>query len=149
MKLYNCQPCGQLLFFENTVCEKCGHRLGFLPETTTLSALEPADGSDTWYALAGLEGSRYKFCANAVHDVCNWVLPAESNESFCVACRHNRTIPIFRTRIISSPGASSKSPSTGCSTACYASACRSRPAPKTPNTDSSSISWPIPKQVRR
>jgi hypothetical protein len=93
MKLYNCQPCGQLLFFENTVCEKCGHRLGFLPETTTLSALEPADGSDTWYALAGLEGSRYKFCANAVHDVCNWVLPAESNESFCVACRHNRTIP--------------------------------------------------------
>ncbi|MBV9654730.1 MAG: putative zinc-binding peptidase [Acetobacteraceae bacterium] len=93
MKLYNCQSCGQLLFFENTTCERCGHKLGFLPETTTLSALEPADGPDTWYALAGTKGSRYKFCANAVHDVCNWVLPADSAEAFCVACRHNRTIP--------------------------------------------------------
>ncbi len=93
MKLYNCQACGQLLFFENTACEQCRHRLGFLPETTTLSALEPGGGPDAWYALAGAKGSRHKFCANAVHDVCNWVLPAGSGESFCLACRHNRIIP--------------------------------------------------------
>jgi hypothetical protein len=28
-----------------------------------------------------------------VHGVCNWVVPADSVEQFCAACRHNRTIP--------------------------------------------------------
>lgn len=96
MKLYTCQNCGQLLFFENTVCEKCGHRLGFLPETTTLSALEPEEGTDFWFAL-GEKRSKYKYCANAVHDVCNWLAPAESNETFCVACRHNKVVPNLET----------------------------------------------------
>ena len=93
MKLFNCQSCGQLLFFENTVCGKCGHRLGFLPDTTTLSALEPEEGSDFWFALAGEKGRKYKYCANAPYDVCNWVVPADSAETYCVACRHNRVVP--------------------------------------------------------
>ena len=25
MKLFKCQHCGQLLYFENTVCERCAH----------------------------------------------------------------------------------------------------------------------------
>ena len=41
MKLFTCQHCGQLLYFENTACERCGRALGFLPELTNLSALEP------------------------------------------------------------------------------------------------------------
>lgn len=37
MKLFKCQACGQLLYFENHTCERCGHRLGYLPELGTLS----------------------------------------------------------------------------------------------------------------
>ena len=33
MKLFTCQHCGQLLYFENTRCERCGHALGYLPES--------------------------------------------------------------------------------------------------------------------
>jgi len=37
---------------------------------------------------------RMKRCDNGVrHGVCNWVLPADSRESLCAACRMNRTIP--------------------------------------------------------
>jgi hypothetical protein len=90
MRLFECQNCGQPLFFENTSCESCGLRLGYLPERGLVTALEEAEGA--WRALA-TPGERYRLCANAQHDVCNWLVPAESAEPFCTACRHNRTIP--------------------------------------------------------
>jgi hypothetical protein len=62
MKLFKCQACAQLIYFENTVCEKCSHRLGYLPEINTLSALEPRDRD--WSALAA-SGTVYRYCANA------------------------------------------------------------------------------------
>ncbi len=90
MKLFKCQHCAQLIYFENIVCEKCSHRLGFIPEIMTLSALEP-DG-DAWRALAA-NGKSYRFCANAQFGVCNWMIEASAAAAYCAACRHNRTIP--------------------------------------------------------
>jgi hypothetical protein len=94
MKLFECQNCGQPLFFENTRCESCGAGLGYLPKQQTVMALQP-DG-EVWRALAAPSG-RYRFCANAVHDVCNWLISANDPEPFCVACRHNRMIPNLAT----------------------------------------------------
>ena len=91
MKLFECQNCGQPLYFENTQCVSCGSRLGYLPHEQTVTALRPA-GETAWQALAK-RGTRYKFCANATHDVCNWLIPAHAPDQFCLACRHNRTIP--------------------------------------------------------
>ena len=90
MKLFECQHCGQPLYFENSVCESCGRRLGYLVPEETVSALEP-DG-DLWRALAR-PGRSYRMCANAVHEACNWLIPADEPHTFCVACRHNRAIP--------------------------------------------------------
>jgi hypothetical protein len=90
MKLFKCQHCEQLLYFENTVCEKCSHRLGFIPEIMNLSALEPA--GDAWRALA-VDKKLYRLCANAEFGVCNWVIEADTADTYCAACRHNRTIP--------------------------------------------------------
>ena len=90
MKLFKCQHCEQLLYFENTVCKKCGHRLGFISEIMTLSALEPE--GDAWRALT-VDGKLYRFCANAEFDVCNWMIEADAPDAYCAACRHNRTIP--------------------------------------------------------
>ena len=91
MKLFECQHCGQLLFFENTRCERCGHVLGYVPEWTMLCALL-ADGGDRWRPLkAGDE--TFRFCANAARGACNWLVPAEGPQLFCRACQLNRTIP--------------------------------------------------------
>ena len=90
MKLFECQHCGQLLYFENTRCESCERRLGYLPVMETVTAVEP-DG-ELWHALAEPH-RRYRFCANAAHDVCNWLICSDHPERFCEACRHNRTIP--------------------------------------------------------
>jgi hypothetical protein len=99
MKLFECQHCGQALYFENTRCESCGRSLGYLPSKETVTALEPdSAGQDNglWRALADSEGRdrrRYRYCSNAIHGVCNWLIPADSPDQFCAACRHNRTIP--------------------------------------------------------
>ena len=90
MKLFECQNCGQLLYFENTLCESCGLQLGYLPERETVTALKPE--GPLWQALAEPRG-RYRFCANAEHEACNWLIPADQPDQFCAACRHNRTIP--------------------------------------------------------
>jgi hypothetical protein len=91
MKLFKCPHCGQLLYFENVKCERCGHRLGYIPEADILTALEPQDNG-AWRSLAQ-GGGQYRFCSNAEYDVCNWLVPAEGTDTLCRACRHNRTIP--------------------------------------------------------
>ena len=91
VKLFECQHCGQLLDFENTRCERCGHVLGYLSAQTILSALEPVDGR-LWRPLAMPE-QLHRFCANAVYDACNWLVSADFPGTFCHACRLNRTIP--------------------------------------------------------
>jgi hypothetical protein len=90
MKLFECQKCGQLLYFENTRCENCGSRLGYLRARETLSVVEPA-GKD-WRALAEPR-KRYRFCANAEYDVCNWLVDRTQPSDYCMACRHNQTVP--------------------------------------------------------
>ena len=90
MKLFKCQSCGQLIYFENTRCERCSHRLGYLPRTLTVSALEPA--AEQWQALANPERP-FRFCDNAEYDACNWLVEAEAAGSLCSACRHNRIVP--------------------------------------------------------
>jgi hypothetical protein len=90
MKLFECQNCGQPLYFENTRCESCGLALGYLPTLGTVTALRP--DQDVWQALASPR-KRYRYCANTVHEVCNWLVSAGLPESYCAACRHNRIIP--------------------------------------------------------
>jgi len=90
MKLFECQNCGQILYFENRICERCRHRLGYIPEKNLLSALNP--GNDSWKAL-GAPQRHFVFCTNAEHEACNWLVPADAAEPYCAACRHNGTIP--------------------------------------------------------
>jgi hypothetical protein len=91
MKLFRCQICDNVIYFENRTCGRCGHRLGYLPEMEIMAAVEPA-GGEAWTPLAG-EGAPRRFCANADYDACNWLTSAGAQDRLCVACRHNDTIP--------------------------------------------------------
>ncbi|MEI9902524.1 MAG: putative zinc-binding peptidase [Hyphomicrobium sp.] len=90
MQLFECQSCGNPLYFENTKCERCQHQTGYLPELQVLSAVEP-EGSN-WVALAD-PAKRYRFCVNWELHACNWMVDADSATPLCRACQHNRTIP--------------------------------------------------------
>lgn len=89
MKLFKCTNCGQLIYFENSRCEKCGHGLGFNPDTLCLAALVPA--GDEWFTLLNEDDDKkYRYCSNHIYEVCNWLT---TNNGFCRACSLNRTIP--------------------------------------------------------
>lgn len=90
MRLFKCAVCAQLLHFENTRCERCGHVLGYDPVQNQLPALQ--SGGEQWRSVAADEAA-YRFCANADHGACNWLIAAASTERFCLACRHNGIIP--------------------------------------------------------
>jgi hypothetical protein len=90
MRIFTCQACGQLLYFENIRCEKCGHALGYLPDRATISAIEAA-GDGSFRALAAR--SRYRPCRNQEFGVCNWMVRTSGKEEYCAACRHNHTVP--------------------------------------------------------
>lgn len=90
MKLFKCQACGQVLLFENTKCEKCARRLAYLPQANLLTVVEPR--GESWTPFADSEHG-YRFCRNAEFDCCNWLVPEDSPEQLCTACRHNGTVP--------------------------------------------------------
>ena len=90
MKLFECQNCGQLIYFENTQCERCGHALGFLPSLAVMTALRPLEGGS--YAPLAEPSAKVSYCANRPHGACNWLVDAGA-DPLCVACKLNRTIP--------------------------------------------------------
>ena len=91
MKLFRCDHCSHVLYFENTVCEQCGHVLGYWHATNMLVSLEPQ--ADHFIAPA-LPGQAFVYCTNARHGACNWLVEYEpGGDPFCRACRHNAVIP--------------------------------------------------------
>lgn len=91
MKLFRCQHCGNTIHFSNDICLACNSRIGYIRKLFDMSALLPNDHGG-WNALADPE-RRYFFCENAAEGACNWLVPADSGETFCLACRFNLTIP--------------------------------------------------------
>jgi hypothetical protein len=89
MRLFRCRNCEQTVFFENNLCGNCGHALGYLALSQEMVTLT-ADG-DQYQRLNAEE--RYRYCDNAAHQACNWLIPVESEDRFCTACRHNKLIP--------------------------------------------------------
>ncbi len=90
MKLFRCQVCANIIHFENRTCGRCSHRLGYVPELEIMTALEPL-AKGNWEPAGG--GGARRFCVNADHDACNWLIRAGAPDRLCVACAHNHTIP--------------------------------------------------------
>ena len=92
-KVWPCR-CGQSLFFRNSQCLACSAALGYQPEQSRLSSLQPGELADTWVLDADPQAGAYRRYANLDSPAaCNWLLPADQCETLCIACRLNRTIP--------------------------------------------------------
>jgi hypothetical protein len=94
MKVFHCDHCQQLVFFENTVCVSCGNTLAYLPDLDLIGSLEPLEGGLWRSPLARAEGSLYRLCDNYTKEnVCNWAVPATDPHYLCRSCRLTRVIP--------------------------------------------------------
>lgn len=93
MKVFHCDHCQNLVFFENTTCLACGHALAFLPDVSDLGSLEQvSDG--LWRSAQLLGGREYRLCENySTQNVCNWAVPAAEESPLCASCRLTSVIP--------------------------------------------------------
>jgi hypothetical protein len=77
MSPFVCSVCGQLLFFENSSCLRCGSGLGFDPDALELIVFEQR--------VAGEGGPRR--CANQLVARCNWLVAEPDRNVLCRSCR--------------------------------------------------------------
>lgn len=98
MRLFRCDNCGNPVHFDNRACLNCGFRLGFVPEALAIHTLQLDADGQRWRRVDEAQFV-YRFCANAARDICNWLVPAESPEEFCIACRYNGLVPDPNTEI--------------------------------------------------
>jgi hypothetical protein len=87
MRAFGCEVCGNVLFFENTTCLRCGTAQGFAPWTVP-QRLVPGvvDGQEYRW-----NDTTFRRCANADRIGCNWLL--DDDHAFCASCRLTRTRP--------------------------------------------------------
>ena len=95
MKVFHCDHCAHLLFFENTHCVHCDRRLAYLPELGVVGSLDGTDDPELFTSpLPRSEGRAYKICANyTAHNTCNWGFDSNRPDALCESCRLTRTIP--------------------------------------------------------
>lgn len=86
MRVFHCE-CGASVFFNNSLCLSCGRELGFFPGKLAMVSFSGDGPIETRYGT-------FRKCANYAREgVCNWLLPADSTEELCQACRLNNVIP--------------------------------------------------------
>jgi len=95
MKIFKCQNCSSVVFFDNSKCLTCGHELGFIPESQTMTAIDLV-GDVHWKGrIAHHDGNLlYRKCAHYHQDAaCNWLIEDGDDSEFCRSCRLTRTLP--------------------------------------------------------
>ncbi|MDB5985553.1 MAG: hypothetical protein JWR16_606 [Nevskia sp.] len=99
MKIFHCDNCQNVVFFENLSCAQCGHELAFVPALGAITAIVAAD-ENLWQralppdAHAEATPPQYRKCQNyVIGNICNWAVAADDPNPLCVSCRLTQTIP--------------------------------------------------------
>ncbi|MEJ7929127.1 putative zinc-binding metallopeptidase [Ramlibacter sp. AN1015] len=108
MRTFDCEQCGQALYYENSTCLRCGSALAFLPDRMDLCAIEPVgdDAPGLWQRrmpkfqrAAGAAGAsaapgRWRLCMHHEQtQACNFAVPEDDLNPLCVSCRQTRVLP--------------------------------------------------------
>lgn len=94
MRVYHCDHCPNLLFFESSQCVSCGNVLAYLQDISLVASLD-AQENGVWTSPAeSAAGRSYRLCQNYTEfNVCNWALPADSPHTHCDSCRLTSVTP--------------------------------------------------------
>ncbi|MBW8320571.1 MAG: putative zinc-binding peptidase [Rhizobium sp.] len=95
MRIFHCSNCANVVHFDNNGCVSCGMRLAYRPNGFDMVAMEP-DG--TAFRDPAEPQSLLIPCANTGIGACNWLVEDGHASGFCMACRHNLTIPNLSTQ---------------------------------------------------
>jgi len=94
MKVFHCDHCNRVVFFENVQCVGCKRKLAYAPDLSDICSFDQVD-EIRWKSPSALaNGKLYRHCTNyARENVCNWAIPDDDPNTLCAACRLNLIIP--------------------------------------------------------
>jgi hypothetical protein len=90
MRVFTCDSCGQLVFFDNSQCLRCHSPLGYVHQRRDVVALTEV-APDHLVDLSSPVRA-WQRCATHAATGCNWLVPAHTN-SLCESCVLTRTRP--------------------------------------------------------
>lgn len=94
MKLFHCDACREIVYFENFQCLKCGADLAFLPDLMEVGSLKPGSGEPRTAVNPNADPNGYRLCLNQrQHAVCNEAIPVDDPSDLCFCCRFTEVIP--------------------------------------------------------
>ena len=90
MRVFTCDSCGQLVFFDNSQCLRCHAPLGYVHERRDVVALTEV-APDHLVDLTR-PVTAWQRCATQAVTGCNWLVPA-GTDGLCASCALTRTRP--------------------------------------------------------
>jgi hypothetical protein len=96
MRTFTCDNCGQLVYFDNTLCLHCETALGYIHSRREIVALV-AGAADYFHELTAPDQT-WRRCATATATGCNWLVDGESFD-LCPSCVLTRTRPNYENEI--------------------------------------------------
>src|SRR5271154_6387717 len=90
MRVFNCDSCGQLVFFDNSRCLRCDSPLGYVHERRDIVAL--TEVAPNYLVDLASPVRAWQRCATMAVTGCNWLVPARTN-ALCESCVLTRTRP--------------------------------------------------------
>ena len=113
MRLFHCDHCGHIVFFDNVQCVHCGATLAYLPDCDSVAALTPvgdtsgaflAPAQQRFQRLGSTQGdapkstTQYRMCGNRVqYQACNFAIEADDPHTLCSSCRQTLILPDLST----------------------------------------------------
>jgi hypothetical protein len=94
MKYFVCAQCQNQIFFANSHCLQCHAPLGYVASEKEMGTFLRSE-NNVWTSLnPDYQHRNYKPCYNYTHhQVCNWMLPPDSDEIYCESCQLTDVIP--------------------------------------------------------
>lgn len=94
MRIFHCQSCTAVVYFENVRCLSCGSELGYCPDLQELSALTATPDGRWQVAASRTPTSTYRKCRNfTAESACNWMIAPDDPHEYCRSCALTRTVP--------------------------------------------------------
>jgi hypothetical protein len=90
MRVFTCDNCGQLVFFDNSKCLRCNSPLGYVHPKRDIVAL--TEVAPDHLVDLGNPVRSWQRCATEAVTGCNWLVPAGTN-ALCESCVLTRTRP--------------------------------------------------------
>jgi hypothetical protein len=90
MRVFSCDNCGQLVFFDNSQCLRCEAPLGYVHSEREIISL--VGTADEGLVDRSTPARTWRRCATSALTGCNWLVPGAGG-ALCESCQLTRTRP--------------------------------------------------------